>query len=68
MQVKISELENIKQNATNTDKDDVANTTFFLPIISAYLGIISAEIIQPKKKLLPIAPISISVAHIRFSY
>jgi hypothetical protein len=66
--VKTRELENIKPNDTNTEIEDVAKTTFFLPLMSAYLGIIRAEIIQPKKKLLPIAPISISVAHIRLSY
>jgi len=42
---------------TNIADVDVKNTTFLRPFRSAYLGIKSEEIIHPKKKQLPKAPI-----------
>ena len=67
-QVKIRDLEKISPSDTNIAADEVAKTMFFLPLMSAYLGIIGAEVIQPKKKQLPKAPISTSDAQMRSNY
>jgi len=60
--------DNNKPIETKTDPVEQAKTTFFRPFKSAYLGTDNEEIIQPKKKLLPIDPICTGVAHIRSSY